>query len=484
MRFILVFLLFATWLIITNCNLTTSKPNETEPPVTTMANVPVEGDTLFPIVTFHWDGGDSDGFVKGFEYRYTTTFLTSMDSVTTDWFFTENTSETITFLSNDNLNKQRLEVRAIDNEDKVDPSPTVRTIYTPQTFSPTTEIIAPLNGEQRFAQSTSTDWWPGIQLAFTGSDKDGEIEEYGWSIDGSDFEWTKDTTVTITPDYFESPISGEHTIVVTSKDDTGLEDQSPDTAIISLVEPSFGKKLIVLDDTDESNWQSGVDFSDAQVDSFYTFITSSLSESQITFWDFSENGMPSREILGNHKLMLWHADDRTTTDNIPISDNKELLSDYANVGGDLFISGWAIIKSLANRQSFPREFPEDDFVNTYLHINEASETQFLADFTEAIGVGGYQDISVDTSKLANDFRSSDGGIYRVNLIDQRGAFTDALYSYGASDDTNYPEYRGQTCAVIYYGTSFRSVVLGFPLFFMDKEDTKEFFDQVLIELDY
>lgn len=466
-----------------SCLPSTSSANDTEPPVTKIANIPVDADTLFPVVTFHWSGGDLDGFVAGFEYRYTTTFLSSMDSVTTNWIFTENTSETITFLSNDILNKQRLEVRAVDNDGKKDASPAVKTIFTPQTFAPETQIISPQNGDERFALDTPSDWWPGIEVTFTASDNDGEIVEYGWSIDGGDFVWGTDTSVVITPDFIQTPLSGEHIILVSSRDDTGLIDPIPDTARINLVEANFTKTLLILDDTDETNWQSGIEFSDGKVDSFYTAITSSIPSNQITHWDYAENGIPSREVLGQHKLLLWHADDRTTNNDIPISANKALLADYANVGGDLFISGWAIIKSLADRQAFPREFPDGDFVKTYLHINIASETPFLADLTEAVGVGEFTTIPVDTTKLDSDFRASGGGIYRVNLVDQRGPFTDVMHSYGTRDDSRFPDFRGQATSVIYYGTSFKSVVMGFPMFFMDQEASKAFFDHVIEELE-
>lgn len=467
-----------------NCEFSTSPPFETEPPITKMANIPLEGDTLFPVITFHWSGGDQDGFVKGFEYRYTTYLLENEDSVQTNWVFTSNTSETITFLSNAPLNKQRVQVRAVDNEGKVDPTPAQKIVYTPQTFPPNTQILDPVSGTSRFALDYTTDWWPGITLSFTASDSDGEVVEYGWSVDGGDYVWGSDTTVTIPPEYFEAPLTGEHIILVSSKDDTGLIDPIPDTLQLHLIEPTFEKTVLILDDTDETNWQSGIDFSDEAVDSFYTFLTSSLAPNQITHWDYASEGAPSREILSKHKMILWHADDRATNNDIPIADQRALLSDYANVGGDLFISGWAIIKSLGERQSFPRTFSENDFVKTYLHINVASESPFLADFTQAVGIGDFESIEVDTTKLMGDFRATDGGIYRVNLVEQRGPFTNITHSYGTRVQTRFPDFRGKTTGVIYYGTSFKSVVLGYPLFFMNKEQSKAFFDQVITEFEY
>lgn len=46
-------------LFLPSCEKATSPPNQNTPPNTTAANIPKSGDTLFALVTLHWDGGKS-----------------------------------------------------------------------------------------------------------------------------------------------------------------------------------------------------------------------------------------------------------------------------------------------------------------------------------------------------------------------------------------------------------------------------------------
>ena len=78
------------------------------PPNTTLANIPVDNDTLYASVTLQWDGEDNDGYIVAYEYRYTTYPLDSplSDSISHGWQKTEKNIVTIPFPSPDFLNRQ------------------------------------------------------------------------------------------------------------------------------------------------------------------------------------------------------------------------------------------------------------------------------------------------------------------------------------------------------------------------------------------
>ena len=71
--------------------------NDNFPPNTTLANIPIESDTLFALVNLTWDGEDNDGFVVAYEYRYTTFPLFGTDSIHHEWIFTEESGLKIPF---------------------------------------------------------------------------------------------------------------------------------------------------------------------------------------------------------------------------------------------------------------------------------------------------------------------------------------------------------------------------------------------------
>ncbi|NIT59568.1 MAG: hypothetical protein GWN00_26115, partial [Aliifodinibius sp.] len=156
-----VILFFITAFIL-SCEQDTNPANPNLTPNTTIANIPVDEDTLFALQTLHWDGEDDDGFIQHYEYRYSTFHMVRGDSFIQDWQMTNSTSLTIPFESSDDLNEQIFEVRAIDNSGAPDPSPAEKRFFTVKTVFPTTEILTPTDGQKAFSIDQTTDWWLGI----------------------------------------------------------------------------------------------------------------------------------------------------------------------------------------------------------------------------------------------------------------------------------------------------------------------------------
>lgn len=453
-------------------------PNQNEPPETTIANNPVEGDTLFALVTLHWDGGDEDGFVENYEYRYTTIDPETGDSTVTEWKTTEETSLTITFSSPNPINKQRFQVRSVDDKGMPDKKPAEKVFYTEQTSPPKVEIATPQSEEMHYYLNETTDWYSGIHLTFSGSDEDGQIVEYGWAVDDNEFTWTADTSVFIGPQNFGS--SGEHIIRLTAKDDTELESVNPDTVTVELIEPSFSKDVLIVDETRDSELPGNV--TDTEVDSFYTAVFGSENE-----WDYFEKGMPPKDVISQYNLVIWHADNnwRNAGDAHNLVDHTDEVSSYMNVGGDFIMSGWRVLKSFVPEANFPRTFEPGSFVNDYLHIQTANETPNLpGDFAGANGSSsGFRDVSVDSSKVSG-FPYS-GYLTQVNLITDRAGFTDNIYTYRPQPGQDaMSEFRGETVGVRYYGTSFNAVVLGFPIYLLEDEDAHILAEDVLTSMGY
>ena len=144
------YILITAGIFIFACKPATSPPDKNSPPNTTLTNIPVQNDTLFPLVEFTWDGGDDDGYIVGCEYSYSTHHLDLGDSVKFDWVKTEDQVVNIIFESSDRMNLQHLKVRAIDNNGAVDPTPAELFIYTPRTILPVSQIVFPEDNNQFF----------------------------------------------------------------------------------------------------------------------------------------------------------------------------------------------------------------------------------------------------------------------------------------------------------------------------------------------
>ncbi|MBD3226240.1 MAG: hypothetical protein GF313_16045 [Caldithrix sp.] len=469
------------WIIMMSqwaCERKTSPMNPNDAPNTTIANIPVDSSTIFAMATLHWDGEDTDGFIKGYEYRYTTFHMLQGDTYEQDWLETNETSLTIAFESSDSINMQSFEVRAVDNNGAVDPTPAKKVFFTPKTHEPETEILYPRNNSVHFARETATDWWPGVQIAFTAEDEDGDVAEYAWAVDDGEWNWTTDTTLYIAPENFV-PLADEHLIKVTSRDNTNLIDPQGHSIKINLIEPTFEKDILIIDETVESLIPGENKPSDSEVDQFYADIFGT-DES----WDFQKDGMPSKEIMGQYKMIIWHADNpySTTSDvhKLPVHIND--IKDYMNVGGDFVMSGWRILKSFANEDDFPRAFREGEFIHDYLHITLVDETALFGDFIGAEGTGGFSDIAVDSTKM--EVFPYAGKLAQINLMPGIAGFTDKMYIYRNDISSSFTEYRGKTVGLRYYGSVFDAVVLGFPVYFIQKDDAMTMASEILSNMGY
>ncbi len=478
----IVFVLVAGSIMLT-CERETSPAKSNTPPNTTIANIPRADDTLFALVTLHWDGEDYDGFISGYQYRYTSYHVMAGDSFILDWQSTTETSVTIPFESSDDLNYQRFLVRAIDDKGEMDPEPAERRFYTVQTIFPQTRLLIPDDEEQFFVIDHVTDWWEGVPLTFTASDADGDVVEYAWRVDNGEWNWTTDTSLYILPNFFQ-PLDGPHRISVTSRDNTNLVDPVGDSIIVNLVLPTFHKDILIIDETDEALFTGGLQAyrnRDDLVDAFYNRIFTPDSS-----WDYRASGMPPKSVLGQYKLVIWHADNPYSNENdvhkLPLY--IEDVKDYLHVGGDFIMGGWRILKSFAQTEPFPKTFQPGSFIHDYLHILTADETILIP--TDFVGCNPWPNVTdtmkVDQTKLA-EFPYF-GKLGQINIMPRRAGFTEVMYVYANLISSNFFQWRGEPVGIRYYGSVFDTIVLGFPLFLMNETDATIMANRMLNSLGY
>ena len=480
-------LLVSLLLLWLSCERPTAPPHPNVPPHTRLANIPKDSGTVFALVTLNWSGGDDDGFIAGYQYRYFTYHLAPGTNSTwvlfdsTNWVDTTGSSVAIAFNSTEALNRQRFLVRAVDNDGDVDPEPAEKVLYTTRTAPPISKILSPAKNSTLLVVDHLTDWWAGVLLVFSAVDptKGGKVVDYAWSADGGTWNWMTDTSVYIPPEKFRQPLDGMHLIKVTARNNTNLVDPIGDSVSVRLMIPPFDRKILIIDETDEFNnpfITRGIP--DSTTDRFYAEVFPGSDE-----WDFKKDGMPPREVLVHYELVVWHADDvpAAVPHKISAPNNIAVFTDYLNVGGKFLMSGWRILKSFAYYNNFPFTFPRGTFVYDYLHIYTVDETQIIGDCLGGAGKpGSFSDFSVDSVRLA--FFPYDGKLAQVNLITKMAGFTDILYSYKNADNSPFVTYRGRPIALRYYGSVYDAVVLGFPMYFVEKDDAKRMAKEILQSL--
>lgn len=476
-KYLIIISIIAGLCFLTNCAKETNPMLPNKPPNTTMANIPVNGDTLYAYVTLHWDGEDTDGYVTHYKYRYVTYHVFEGDSVFKEWRTTDSTCQTIAFESSDSLNLQFFEVKAVDNSGGEDPTPAVKEFYTVKAYAPETTIESPENNQDFFVLPETNDWWQGIQIIFGSSDKDGEVVEYGYRVDNQgEWTWLEDTMVVLTPDEFAMPLTGNHTIEVISKDNTGIVDPAPASVTIELFEPTFDKGILIIDETEEGTRTPGFT-SDEEVDSFYNELFN--PDSSV---DYFENGLPPKNILGRYKLLVWHSD--YNHDKHYVGEEKDYIIEYLQAGGKLVLSGWRIIKSFDLEASFPQIYDSESFLAEYLHVSGANECPSVdGAFEWARGKNGYPDsIHVNLDIDAINAFPYFGGLTNINIITS-GAFTRNIFTFQCKEGfSDRAIFQDRACAIRYTGSSFDIILFGFPLLYIRPDEAKLVAQKVIEDL--
>jgi hypothetical protein len=288
----------------------------------------------------------------------------------------------------------------------------------------------------------------------------------------------RDSVVTIPPSAFAQPFTGTHTIRVQCKDNTQLIDPIGTSITVALVQPSFQKDILILDDTREDISLRNV--ADARVDSFYLAIFGFNNHYVIEQRDMLTRAFPSRRILGDFKLVIWHHDDSKAPFYLGNDVAIRTIQDYLHVGGNLILSGvrlwehWLPPADPILGLPHPLPFTQGSFVRDFLHINAGDQSGFQGTFTGASGVGEFSDVEIDSSKMNPDYPQF-GKPHLVGVVVEKGPFTREILRVNGGD----PYAAGLPCAIRYYGDTYNISVVMFPIWSLKSDNAQTLAQQLL-----
>ncbi len=354
---------------------------------------------------------------------------------------------------------------------------------TPVRNYPTVQILTPEDGSDRYYLEETNQWYQGVELSFKGSDKDGRIIEYGWAIGSDSYTWTNDTSLVLSPDQFGS--TGTYNIRVTARDEDSLM-AKPDTARINLVRPSRDQGILIVDGTNESDFdRTDLQLEDSYVDSLYHAWVGKRGR---THWDISEKGLPGRGELGKYKLVIWHSDNwyAESSDAHKVGEYKKQMADYLDVGGDVIIGGWKVLKSMYPALDKSIQFEEDKFARKYLGIMTAERinTSPPGDMVGAFGVDGFQDMTIDSNRTDGYPVSFYDNLVDVIFVKDYEDSVKPIYNFQCRPECSNPQYRGQVMAQVNNRTHFQVAFFGFPLTFMKEDQAGQAMLDLLTEMGY
>ncbi|MBS3741142.1 MAG: T9SS type A sorting domain-containing protein [Candidatus Cloacimonetes bacterium] len=272
--------------------------------------------------------------------------------------------------------------------------------------------------------------------------------------------YTKITEVSDTTSYIDETVQNWETYdyVITANYIDGADNwQSMFSNELTVTPQLFpmDQGILLVDETKDG---SGTPISptNAQVDSFYSDV---LGFGNYDDYDYSSEGSPDLAILADYSTVIWCDDD---FDEKNISQEADKLAALVMNGGHVAISGWKTA-----------DYIPDSF---YSNLIGKTSTEIIAD-VDFLGANSYNhpftpiDVNGD---ILPSWQDKWGYIATFSETDLQ---TDnILYRF----DSYSGNYSDQPVGLINFNPEFdfNTIVLGFPLYFMEKSDVTNYYQMV------
>lgn len=243
----------------------------------------------------------------------------------------------------------------------------------------------------------------------------------------------------------------------------------------SLSPKAYGRPLTldqgVLVVNETKNWTTNPWPRDTAQDSFYDYL---LSGFQHQLYDFGTTAdRPLLADLVSYSTVLWHGDDYTE---LFASGSVADLKKYLDYGGNLWMTGWKVAGNVRGNASYPFTLPDTAFIKSYLKIGAVDQSGNNDSFRLADGLLGYPDVAVDTLRVP---LPSWGKTMRWVEAYTPVAGGETIYNIYLKNASS--PYQGLPCGVRYLGPTYRTVITGFPLLFMDRDQARLAAAQVMAD---
>lgn len=320
-------------------------------------------------------------------------------------------------------------------------------------------------------------------LSFRASADDyhGQINAYKYRLGDNGFgPWQETSEIVI----LNLP-SGEHRFNIMARDVAG---EFSDTISYSLfiLEPEFSDSILIVDETRDGNGNLGSP-EDGPVDDFYEMLVGNRPHRQI---DYATHQIPavtgvsylSPLDLYRFSLVIYHTDDYSTQN---LADNRVVLADYMDRGGNVILSGWDLLYDLNTDDSDSVFYSGASiglagFVYEYMRLHWAIRAR-PRECVGLKGVGGYPDVAIDPEKVPGSWN---GALKKCWTFVNRGyslGETITLATFDAASDSSF---EGRHAAHVYLSGTYKVAVFGIPLYFCYEDEAKAFFERLLIDMGY
>jgi hypothetical protein len=239
---------------------------------------------------------------------------------------------------------------------------------------------------------------------------------------------------------------------------------------------SLDKGILLVDETNDGTGAL-LSPTDEQVDGFYNQLLSNFTK---TDYNVLTDGTPALSDLGAYSTVIWQADDNS--DFTSAQSAQQTIKEYLDYGGNLIYVGYRPTRAWQKNTSSSIKYSPGMFIHDYFKIDSSLNilnTKFIGAIPSS---SVYSAVYIDSSKtlLSDDYHLK--GIESI-FPASPGI---SIYQYDTNFDTTIIQGRlkGKPIGVEYLGTKYKSVVLSFPLYYMNYDQAKAMIEDFLIDKFY
>jgi hypothetical protein len=396
----------------------------------------VKNPTVY-IQTISWWGDDKDGEVVSYEYRWFIDPSEPACPMDTDWVLTQDTRQVFSLPVTQGSRVHRFEVRAIDDDGAVDPSPATLTL--PVVNSPPGVMIW---NETGLPDTT----FPAILIKWHGDDPEGRetIMSYKVWLDGAEDHAlvvsAHDTTASFGYDDFAGRY-GERTVYLVAVD-TGC-DTSEVVSHTWQVKDIAGEVLLVDDRTTDP---PGYQITDAFYRNVLRDCVGVYSVLDIRVFGGQSYAHNFARLFSKFRLVVWYNDhQREASPHLALAESA--IPEYVESGGGFLLVS---LSAIGTEASFLDTLSFDVFGVDSLHRNADKTSNFDCQLWEVQANG---DLGLENLKIWGIFKG----------LDCMQPLADATPLYYIPPETAIPaQHRNFYLGILNTWGSGKAVLLTFP----------------------
>ena len=279
--------------------------------------------------------------------------------------------------------------------------------------------------------------------------------------------------LTLDTTYTDKPLGGDNKYYYYIKAIDYDGNSSPGSDTLPGRPITMDQGILLVDETDDMPYGGATGDTSAETsqDSLYHYV---LGDNQYREYEYnSGNSKPEYIDYTPYGMVIWVADDYSE---LLAWECLEGLKKYLDIGGRLLLAGWK--PSMDLRDTFTYPYPVDFGAGTilydYFHISRMDISTSVDSFLTAQGLLNYPGIPVDTAKYpVNTW----GGALRYVELLTPVAPAEGIYSADFKNDNSV--HQNKVCGVRYLGDDYKTCYLGYPLYYMEKDQVKILIERVL-----